>query len=467
MAQSFLFYDLETFGLDSRADRIAQAALVRTDMELRVIDDPIVLLCRIAPDYLPSPSSCLVTGITPQQTLKDGICEADFIKRINEEFSRPGTTTLGFNSISFDDEFIRNCLYRNLMDPYEREWMNGCSRWDILDLVRAVHDFRPEGIAFNHRTEKGNPSFKLVHLTEDNGIEQEGAHDALVDVYATINVAKLIRDRQPKLFNYYLTHRSKMAANSLIDTMGLKPLMYTCQAFTDERGASRPIVPIAYDRKKSSSVACFDLTKEASTLLSDEPEGLVWVTTNKCPYLAPISVLTKDEAVQRRLGTDLALMERNLDFIKANRAEISRRITARMEETEARRSEVPSDPDLRIYTDSFYSDSDRVNMKLVQSLPPERRLHSPWHFDSDKVPKLLFRQVARNWPEVLNENEAIMWKNYCATRLLQPFNRNPDYNSYMKEIADKLDSMGTSGRDKLVLVALREYGQSLYESLMS
>ena len=117
MAQSFLFYDLETFGLDSRADRIAQAALVRTDMELRVIDDPIVLLCRIAPDYLPSPSSCLVTGITPQQTLKDGICEADFIKRINEEFSRPGTTTLGFNSISFDDEFIRNCLYRNLMDP--------------------------------------------------------------------------------------------------------------------------------------------------------------------------------------------------------------------------------------------------------------------------------------------------------------------------------------------------------------
>ncbi len=466
MAQSFLFYDLETFGLDSKADRIAQVAMVRTDMQLRVIQDPVVMLCAIAPDYLPSPSSCLVTGITPQKTLRDGICEFDFISRINREFMVPDTVVLGFNNIAFDDEFIRNCLYRNLMDPYEREWMNGCSRWDVLDLVRAVHDFRPEGISFLHRKENGATSFRLVHLTEDNGIPQEGAHDALVDVYATINVAKLIRQKQPALFDYYFSHRSKRSLNSMLDTLRGTPVMYTCQFFTNEHGSSRPVCPISLDRSRSNTVVCFDLTKDARTLLDAEDvwNGLVRITTNRCPFIAPITILSKVEEVQRRLAIDMELMQSNLDFIHHNRAAILERLEPLMETKS--QTDANLDPDLRIYADSFYSDNDRANMKLINSFPPQRRLRAGLHFDSEKVPKLLFRQVARNWPEVLGENERLLWKNYCATRLIQPFGRNPGYNAYMREIADGLESMGTDARSKLTLVALREYGQQLYSQVM-
>lgn len=466
MAQSFLFYDLETFGLDSKADRIAQVAMVRTDMQLRVIQDPVVMLCAIAPDYLPSPSSCLVTGITPQKTLRDGICEFDFISRINREFMVPDTVVLGFNNIAFDDEFIRNCLYRNLMDPYEREWMNGCSRWDVLDLVRAVHDFRPEGISFLHRKENGATSFRLVHLTEDNGIPQEGAHDALVDVYATINVTKLIRQKQPALFDYYFSHRSKRSLNSMLDTLRGTPVMYTCQFFTNEHGSSRPVCPISLDRSRANTVVCFDLTKDARTLLDAEDvwNGLVRITTNRCPFIAPITILSKVEEVQRRLAIDMELMQSNLDFIHHNRAAILERLEPLMETKS--QTDANLDPDLRIYADSFYSDNDRANMKLINSFPPQRRLRAGLHFDSEKVPKLLFRQVARNWPEVLGENERLLWKNYCATRLIQPFGRNPGYNAYMREIADGLESMGTDARSKLTLVALREYGQQLYSQVM-
>lgn len=466
MAKSFLFYDLETFGLDSRSDRIAQAALVRTDMNLRPVSDPTVLLCRIAPDYLPSPESCLVTGITPQRTLKEGINEFDFITRLNEEFSVPDTVTVGFNNIAFDDEFVRNTLYRNLMDPYEREWMNGCSRWDVLDLVRAVHDFRPDGINFLHRKENGNPSFKLVHLTEDNNIPQEGAHDALVDVYATINVVRLIREKQPALFDFYFTHRQKNTINSMLDTLTGKPVMYTCQSFTNEFGASRPISPLALDRGRSSAVFCADLTKDPHLLLDADTafQALVRVTTNRCPYIAPISILTGVREVQERLHIDLKAMQENLDFIRAHKAEILRVINDNGEKKP--HADQNLDVDLRIYADSFYSDSDRTAMKLINSYPPQRKLTSGFHFDSEKVPKLLFRQVARNWPEVLGENERIQWKNYCATRILQPLGRNPDYNTYMRQIQDRLESMGTQARDKLVLVALREYGQNLYSSLM-
>ena len=465
MARNFLFYDLETFGLDSRSDRIAQVAMVRTDMKLRVIEDPKVLMCRIAPDYLPSPSACMVTGITPQQTLKEGIGEFDFIRTIDEEFRRPDTIVTGFNNIAFDDEFIRNTLYRNLMDPYEREWMNGCSRWDILDLVRAVHDFRPDGIRFLHRKENGSPSFKLVHLTEDNEIPQEGAHDALVDVYATINVAKLVMDRQPQLFEFYLNNRSKSRINAMLDTLSMRPVMYTCQSFTSERGASRPICPITFDKSRSSSVVCFDLTQDARTILDpDDYHGIVRVTTNRCPYIAPITILTNVRQVQQRLGIDMDLMQRNLEFLRTHRQEVVAALDGKLS---ADRPDDPNaDPDLRIYMDGFYSDSDRMNMKLVNSYPPARKLKHNWHFDSHKIDKLLFRQVARNWPEVLDENERIMWRSYCATRLLQPFTRNPDYNTYKKEIDELMNSMGVGARDKLTLVALREYGQKLYDEVM-
>ena len=160
MPSTFLFYDLETFGADPRRSRIAQFAAIRTDLELKQTDEPISFFVRPADDLLPSPAATLITGIAPQQALREGVGEAEAFARIFEQMSQPETCTLGYNSLRFDDEFVRHGLFRNFFDPYEREWRGGNCRWDLLDVLRLAHALRPEGIEWPLR-EDGQVSFRL------------------------------------------------------------------------------------------------------------------------------------------------------------------------------------------------------------------------------------------------------------------------------------------------------------------
>src|SRR5690606_37632798 len=171
MSASFLFYDLETFGSDPRLSRIALFAAIRTDESLRQVEDPVEFLVQPADDLLPSPGATLVTGITPQRALAEGVNEAAAFARIFEEMARPKTCTLGYNSLRFDDEFVRCGLFRSFYDPYEREWKAGNCRWDLLDVMRLAHALRPEGIAWPKR-EDGATSFRLEHLAEANGVRE-------------------------------------------------------------------------------------------------------------------------------------------------------------------------------------------------------------------------------------------------------------------------------------------------------
>ena len=467
MAQSFLFYDLETFGLDSKADRIAQVAMVRTDMQLRVIQDPVVMLCAIAPDYLPSPSSCLVTGITPQKTLRDGICEFDFISRINREFMVPDTVVLGFNNIAFDDEFIRNCLYRNLMDPYEREWMNGCSRWDVLDLVRAVHDFRPEGISFLHRKENGATSFRLVHLTEDNGIPQEGAHDALVDVRATIDVARLIRDKQPKLFNYAFSHRFKNEVWAVLDPIRHQAVLHTSAAYVSERGNTHPVLPLMANKERGNEIYCFDLTfpiPETLEGIEDLREaGIIRIMANKCPFVAPMSVM--NESCEKRLGFTRSEVEEKAEKIRRSH----RYLFDLREALDVKKDyEAESDADYTIY-DRFMSEADKAKLKEISRLQPQDKLKAgEYNFEDEKYHKLLWRMVARNWPESMNGKEKVQWRNFCASRLINPPSKYArPLELYLRECREHMDSIETNAKDKLIYKALYDYGIDLEKRILA
>ena len=186
---TFFWFDYETWGVNPAKDRPCQFAGVRTDMDFNIIGKPLVIYCQPPADYLPSPEAALITRITPQKALKDGLTEPEFIERIHNELSTPNTTSLGYNSIRFDDEVTRYTLYRNFFDPYAWSWQNGNSRWDLLDVMRTCYALRPEGIEWPVN-EEGVPSFKLEKLSVANGIEHENAHDAMADVIATIELAK-------------------------------------------------------------------------------------------------------------------------------------------------------------------------------------------------------------------------------------------------------------------------------------
>ena len=330
---SFLWHDYETFGADPRRDRPAQFAALRTDADLNEIGDPIELYCKPADDYLPHPSACLITGITPQKAQRRGLPEAEFARQVQSAMSEPGTCVAGYNSLRFDDEVSRHLFYRNLLDPYAREWQNGNSRWDLIDVVRAFYALRPESIEWPLR-EDGAPSFKLEHLTAANGIAHEGAHDAVADVRATIALARLLKARNPKLFDYLLGLRGKRAVAKQLDLPSAKPLLHISRRYPASRGCSALVMPLAEHPTNPNGVIVYDLSVDPGDLLAlsaeqirervfvsqqDLSEGearipLKVIHINRCPVIFPAKVLKDVEGEQKgeygaivaRLGIDIA-----------------------------------------------------------------------------------------------------------------------------------------------------------------
>ena len=319
---SFYWHDYETFGADPARDRPCQFAGIRTDADFNIIGEPLVVFCQPAADILPHPEACLITGITPQQALAQGVPEAEFIRQIHQQLALPGTCAVGYNNIRFDDEVTRYTLYRNFYDPYAREWQGGNSRWDIIDMARLCCALRPDGIVWP-RHEDGTPSFKLEHLTAANGISHASAHDALSDVYATIEIARLIKTKQPKLFDYLFNLRDKRRVAELLNVADKKPLVHTSAMFPATRFCTSLVMPLAMHPSNKNGVISYDLTVDPTPLLelsaeqirerlytptAELPEGveripLKTIHINRCPVVATSKLL--DDNMAARIQVDL------------------------------------------------------------------------------------------------------------------------------------------------------------------
>ena len=433
MPASFLFYDLETFGKDPRTTRIAQFAAIRTDADLNEIDAPISVYVKPAEDLLPSPGATLVTGITPQQALRDGIHEAAAFALIQDEMARPETCSLGYNSLRFDDEFIRFGLFRNFYDPYEREWRGGNSRWDLLDVLRMAHALRPEGLAWP-RNEKGDPSFKLEHLAEANGVREGDAHEALSDVRALIGLARKLKAAQPRLWEYALRLRDKRFAASLVDVAAMTPLLHVSQRYPATRLCAAPVLPIARHPRIDNRILVFDLTQDPQSLLERDaddiaatlylraeqlPEGVERVALkelhlNRCPALMAWHHLRQPDF--ERLGIvpdEVESRVKQLQAVGPALAEKVRRVFAKDEMRSA------SDVDASLY-DGFLAEGDKRLFQDVRTTRPEALSHRSIPFRDGRLPELLFRYRARNWPETLSAEERERWDDYRRRRLRGP-----------------------------------------------
>src|SRR3990167_5251744 len=283
---TFLWHDYETFGVQARRDRPAQFSAIRPDAALKQIGEPIMLYCRPAPDYLPDPQSCLITGITPQLCLERGLPEYQFAAAIEHALAQDGTIGVGYNTIRFDDEITRFMFWRNLIDPYAREWQNHCGRWDILDLVRAAYALRPEGITWPTR-EDGRPSFRLEHMTAANGIGHEAAHDALSDVHATIALARLIRERQPRLFDFCFGLHKKDRVAAEIGLPMARPFLHVSGMIPVERGCLALMWPLAPHPVNKNEVIVWDLARDPAELLGLDADTIRTRMFSKGEDLAP------------------------------------------------------------------------------------------------------------------------------------------------------------------------------------
>lgn len=427
---SIVWYDYETFGTHPAVDRLAQFAAIRTDEDLNEIEAPVELFCRQADDYLPHPQAVLITGITPQQCNENGISEHRFMQAINAMFSQPNTCVMGYNSIRFDDEFTRYGFYRNFLDPYAREWQNGNSRWDLLDIVRCTFALRPEGIQWpNH--EDGRPSFKLEDLTAANGLDHGKAHDAVSDVRATIALAKLIKEKQPKLFNYFYDLRRKEKVAALVDVSQHKPLVHVSGMIPAEQGCMTVVVPLCWHPTNKNSVIVWDLQIDPTPLYeldaeaiqqrvftkqANLPEGvqrlpLKEVHINKSPVLAPMNVLTPDQAARWQINGDI--LRAHLAIIRQQPS-----LTIKLAQVFSGQEYAPNtDVDMQLYS-AFFPSSDKAAMAQVHELNPVELAEWPAPFQDSRGEEMLFRFRARNYPDTLNETERERWEQHRMARLI-------------------------------------------------
>jgi len=487
MASSILWYDLETFGIDPKHDRIAQFACIRTDERLNEIDEPLKLYCKPPLDYLPSPMACMVHGISPQTAFELGLDEYDFTLRLLEEFSRPGTTAAGYNSINFDEEFIRHLLYRNLFDPYAREYAEGNSRWDIINLLRAAHDLRPEGIVWP-RDEEGRPLFKLEALSKANGLDHSSAHDALSDIRATIDLARLVRERQRRLYDWYFSHRKRESLKPLINLSARRMLLHTSAEYSSPRGCSTLIAPVGIDPGNRNKLIAIDLRFDPGELVSLSPEEirarvftksgesdkprvpLSRIRLNHCPYLAPLSTLSKE--AEGRLGLDKALCAGRLSFIGSSPGLVDTLMAVFDEPMPAPASD---EPELSLYSGGFIPPTDRRKLerfhvdlaearKSLGTLLELKRSLFASKFKDDRILRLAGRLFARNFPETLSESERLKWRDFCLARIQFPSSEGAtELADYRRLKETLLADPDTPAPRRAMAHALLEWGKTLQD----
>ncbi|MGL5947507.1 MAG: exodeoxyribonuclease I [Aeromonas sp.] len=464
---TFYFHDYETFGIHPAKDRPAQFAGVRTDRELNVIGEPLLIYCRPPADYLPTPEACLVTGITPQTAAREGLCEAEFIAQIHAQFATPNTCVLGYNTIRFDDEVTRNSLYRNFYDPYAYAWQNNNSRWDLIDMLRTCYALRPDGIEWP-LDDEGKPSFRLERLTAANGIDHGNAHDALADVLATIELAKLVRRAQPKLFEYFFQLRHKNNVKQLIDIVKPKPLVHVSGMFSPWQGCASYIAPLAWHPSNPNALIVADLNADLTPLVelsADEicerlyqPRAergdkariaLKLVHINKCPILAPAQTLTSERA--QMLGIDGAQCRESLNLICQQPVVREKAVAVFAKPFSGERL---TDPDLRLY-DGFFSAADKKNLDRVRGCSPDQLAALEIKFIDPRLPQMLFRYRARNWPHTLSEQELGQWRRYCQEKL------TAELPGYMENFEQLCVQEQSNERSSKILKQLLLYLQAL------
>lgn len=467
---TIFWYDYETTGINPRSDRPLQVAGIRTDLDLNEVAPPVNLHCQPGDDILPHPAACAITGITPGVLAEKGLAEADFMTRVHAELAAPGTCGAGYNTLRFDDEMTRYSLYRNFFDPYAREWQGGNSRWDLIDVVRTAYALRPDGIVWPQQD--GRVTLKLERLTAANGIEHGQAHDALSDVRATIALARLVREKQSKLYDWLFQLRSKQRVMDQVRL--LQPMVHISGRFSAERHYLGVVLPLAWHPRNRNALIVCDLGLDPQCLLDldaatlrqrlytrrealaegELPVPLKLLHINRCPVVAPLNVLRAQDRERLQLDMD-EYQARALRLSDAQQVWSDKLAAVYAEEDFA----ASDDPEQQLY-DGFIGDRDRRLCEQVRLAEPGQLARQQWPFDDQRLPELLFRYRARNFPETLNNEEQECWRNFCQQRLSDPQYGAPNTLAAFKQARLELAVSATPFQMQ-VLNEWQEYADAL------
>lgn len=472
---TFYFYDLETTGFNPREARIMQFAGQRLDMDLQPVGEPHNFFIKLTEDVVPDPDAILVTGITPQQTLQDGLTEAEFLRVFTDEIATQGTIFVGYNTIRFDDEFMRFLHYRNFYDPYEWQWQEQRSKWDLLDVVRMTRALRPEGIVWPFSPD-GKPSNRLELLTAVNKLDHKNAHDALSDVWATVEVARLIKQKQPKLFEYLLSLRSKKQVASLAQTGD--PFVYTSGKYPSEYEKTTVVTNLGVHPQKQG-ILVYDLRVDPTEFVNLTEDELLerWqyvrdvqeaparlpvktMQFNHCPALAPLSVLDVD--TQKRLSLDMKQIRKHRGLLAQHEDFYDKLVSALGRMDEKRQAQLLSDEtmvDAQLY-DGFFNGTDKTKMRVIRVANAAELADLDIVFADQRLGALLPLYKARNFPNLLSDEERVAWEQFRERKLLGG-KQSSRLAKFFNRLAELANESGLSDEKRYLLEELQLYGQSI------
>jgi exodeoxyribonuclease-1 len=461
MDVTFYFYDLETSGLNPRSQRIMQFAGQRTTLDLRPIGEPDDYLIQLTNDILPDPDAILVTGITPQRTRAEGYSEKEFLDIFFESIATENTIFVGYNSIRFDDEFMRTLLYRNLYDPYEWQWQGGRSKWDLLDVVRMTRALRPEGIVWPFAS-NGAKANKLELITAVNNLEHTHAHNAMSDVIASIEVAKLIHKNQPKLFTYLLEMRDKNKVKSLVCSGA--PFAYTSGRYSSDY--EKTAIVMSLGGSDPASCPVYDLRIDPEEWIKtydpndkEQYHPIKLLKYNHCPAVAPLGVLGEEGWTTVGLSSQDA--ESRYQKVLQMKEQLLHTFVPRVYASESSSLlELPlDDVDHRIY-DGFVPAKDKKHLARVHTMTLDELIDFKPDFEDPRLSSLLFLYKARQVPGSLLSEDREVYEQYVAKKLLDggDDSQYAQFMSRLNELA-KLDYLDADKR--FVLEELALYAQSI------
>jgi exodeoxyribonuclease-1 len=349
-------------------------------------------------------------------------------------------------------------LWLNFYDPYEWCYKDGRSRWDMLDVVRMTRALRPDDIVWPV-DKKGQPTNRLEELAKANTFDHTHAHDALSDVMATIQLAQLIKQKQPRLFDYLLDLRQKAKVSQLVSLEHPEPFVYSSGRYGKDKSFTTIGTPIA-PASRDGGVVVYDLSvnpepffefdvsqlKEKLFAPYEQRQKPDFVNLpvkelfyNKVPAVAPISVM--DDASWQRLELDKGVVMKHADLL-AQHTDFAHKLAAVYQQKPAFAANV--DVEEQLY-DGFTNDADKPRLAVIRAADAKALADFTLDFKDKRLSELFVRYKARNFPQALSEDEQQAWETYRSQKFAQS---GPRFMQDLQKLA--AESLGNENTQFLI-----------------
>jgi len=467
MPKTYLFYDTETTGLNPCFDQILQFAAIRTDEDFNELERHQFFI-RLNPDVIPAPYA-MMTHLIRLDQLKTGQCEYEAIQEIHQLVNTPETISVGYNTLGFDDEFLRFSFYRNLLPSYTHQWANGCSRLDLFPIVTLYFLHKKESLRWPENNGKTN--LKLENLNALNHLADGQAHDAMVDVEATLALAKKLKS-YTKMWDYAVGYFNK---NTDVKRFRQLPIAFE-SVYAPHREALLVASSLGPGKNYQAPVLCLGSHlhyKNQMLWLRLDKEDLIKTTGN--------TIAQHTYVLRKRFGEQPILLPplpRFLEQIDEERLKLADKNKTWLKDhsnilqlicdyyQNYKYPEVPAcDLNANLYIQPFPTPEEEYQCRQFHQADIKTKCTLLSKFENDCLKMLAIRLIGRNFKDELSDPEKTIFQRYLESIFSNDEEKNPvDYKNQKhlspKKVLEQIEGLmqkELNSEEKEILEELKDY----------